>query len=177
MYLRSHRRPPSVVPAPSQGTRAQRYVTPQPPKAWPGGRRGTALNPGDGGALWTAAAVARGSQTLDSALQARPLGEEWVVCNTAQMVAVCRQLKVNHLISAGFAINGCLLLPPGGMAETSKYGILCSAFRQAVTAVENREAARQELCKERGLWRVALAYGFVFDVEPFVAAIRRRGHR
>jgi hypothetical protein len=59
------------------------------------------------------------------------------------------------------------------MAEAAKHGILCSAFRQAVTAVENRETARREVCKELGLWRVALAYGFVFDVDPFVEAIRR----
>ena len=118
--------------------------------------------------------VQRGFKALDFAPQARPQGDEWVVCDTHQMAAVCRHLKVNHLIYAGFAINWCLLLSPGGMAEVSKYGILCSAFRQAVTAVENRETARQELGKELGLWRVALAYGFVFDVEPFILALRQR---
>lgn len=118
--------------------------------------------------------VQAGFKRLDFAPQARPQGDEWVVCDTHQMVAVCRHLKVNHLIYAGFAINWCLLLSPGGMAEVSKHGIMCSAFRQAVTAVENRETARRELCKEIGLWRVALAYGFVFDVDPFVAALRQR---
>ena len=53
----------------------------------------------------------------------------------------------------------------------SQRGVMCSALRQAVTAVENRETARNELCKEIGLWRVALAFGFVFDVEDFVGAI------
>jgi hypothetical protein len=52
---------------------------------------------------------------------------------------------------------------------------MCSVFRQAVTAVENRETARRELCKELGLWRVALAFGFVFDVDDFVAAVREGG--
>lgn len=118
--------------------------------------------------------VAKGFQKLDFAPQARPVGDEWVVCDTHQLVAVCRHLGVNHLIYAGFAINWCLLLSPGGMAEVSRHGILCSAFRQAVTAVENRETARLEVCKEVGLWRVALAYGFVFDVDPFIEAIRRR---
>lgn len=47
----------------------------------------------------------------------------------------------------------------------------CPAIRQAVTAVENKETARGELCKEIGLWRVALAFGFVFDLDDFVSAI------
>jgi hypothetical protein len=57
------------------------------------------------------------------------------------------------------------------MLEMSQRGVMCSAFRQAVAAVENRETARRELCKEIGLWRVALAFGFVFDVEDFVTAL------
>jgi hypothetical protein len=47
-------------------------------------------------------------------------------------------------------------------------GMICSALRQAVTAVENRESARTEAHKEEALWRVALAFGFVFDVDDFV---------
>jgi hypothetical protein len=48
---------------------------------------------------------------------------------------------------------------------------MCSVFRQAVTAVENKETARRQLNKELGLWRVALAFGFVFDVDGFVARV------
>ena len=43
--------------------------------------------------------------------------------------------------------------------------------RDAVTAVENRETARKNLVKEVGLWRVSVAFGFVFDVADFVAAL------
>jgi hypothetical protein len=50
---------------------------------------------------------------------------------------------------------------------------MCSALRQAVTAVENRETAREEQGKEIALWRVALAFGFVFDVDTFVGALER----
>jgi hypothetical protein len=57
------------------------------------------------------------------------------------------------------------------MLEMSHHGIMCSALRQAVTAVENKETARRQLCKELGLWRVALAFGFVFDVDDFITAI------
>ena len=57
----------------------------------------------------------------------------------------------------------------------SRRGVMCSAFRQAVTAVENKETARQELNKELALWRVALAFGFVFDVDDFVDGLKAGG--
>jgi len=116
--------------------------------------------------------IQRGFKVLDFPEEARPVGEEGVAENTPQLFALCRDAGVNHLIYAGFAINWCLLLSPGGMAEMTKHGVMCSALRQAVTAVENRETARQELCKEIALWRVAVAFGFVFDVDDFVGALR-----
>ncbi len=115
--------------------------------------------------------VARGSKNMNFTPEARPLGEEGVAKNAHQLFALCREKGVNHLIYAGFAINWCLLLSPGGMADMSKRGLMCSAVRQAVTAVENRETARRELCKEIALWRVALAFGFVFDVNDLVEAL------
>jgi len=115
--------------------------------------------------------VERGFEQLDFAEQARPVGDEGIAENSRQLFALCRQRGVNHLVYCGFAINWCLLLSPGGMAEMHKYGLWCSALRQATTAVENRETARNELCKEIALWRVALAFGFGFDVDDFVNAI------
>jgi len=115
--------------------------------------------------------VERGFKQVNFPPEARPQGEEGIAENGHQLFALCKQAGVNHLIYAGFAINWCLLLSPGGMADMSQRGVMCSAFRQAVTAVENKETARRELCKEIGLWRVALAYGFVFDVDDFVAAL------
>jgi len=116
--------------------------------------------------------VNRGVKKLDFLTEARPQGEEGIAGNGKQLFALCREAGVNHLIYAGFAINWCLLMSPGGMLDMQKRGFLCSAFRQAVTAVENRETARHELWKEEGLWRVALAFGFVFDVDDFLAALR-----
>lgn len=122
--------------------------------------------------LHNEADVKRGFENLDFAPEARPVGEEGIAENAHQLFTLCKHAGVNHLIYAGFAINWCLLLSPGGMADMSKRGIMCSTFRQAVTAVENKETARRELCKEIGLWRVALAFGFVFDVNDFVAALK-----
>ena len=115
--------------------------------------------------------VKRGFEQLDFTPEAKPVGEEGVAENGHQLAALCREQGINHLIYMGFAINWCLLLSPGGMAQMQQYGVMCSAIRQAVTAVENKETARQQLCKEIGLWRVALAFGFVFDVEDVLAAL------
>jgi hypothetical protein len=115
--------------------------------------------------------VRRGSARIDFAHQARPRGDEGIAEDGHQLFALCKHHGVNHLIYTGFAINWCLLMSPGGMLDMSRRGLMCSAIRQAVTAVENKETARRELCKEIALWRVALAFGFVFDLDDFVAAI------
>lgn len=115
--------------------------------------------------------VSRGFKKLGFAPEAKPVGNEPVAEDAEQLFAVCKEAGVNHLIYAGFAINWCLLMSPGGMLDMSRRGIMCSALRQAVTAVENKESARKELHKEEALWRVALEFGFVFDVEDFIPAV------
>lgn len=116
--------------------------------------------------------VRRGFARLDFAAEARPADGEGIAENSPQLFALCRERGINHLVYCGFAVNWCLLLSPGGMAEMHGRGMMCSVLRQAVTAVENRESARQEWCKELALWRVALAFGFVFDVADFLTALR-----
>jgi len=104
--------------------------------------------------------------------EARPLDSEPVSENAHQLNAVCRDRGVSHLIYIGFAINWCLLKSPGGMVDMSRLGYMCSTIREATTAVENKETARQEVCKQVALWRVALAFGFVFDADDFVRALK-----
>jgi len=118
--------------------------------------------------------VRRGFERLGFPPEAEPVGDEGIAENEHQLFALCRHFGVNHLIYAGFAINWCLLMSPGGMLDMSRRGFMCSAIRQAVTAVENKESARSQICKELALWRVALAFGFVFDVDEFTSAISRR---
>jgi hypothetical protein len=115
--------------------------------------------------------IEHGFKNLDFAPEARPVAAEGVAADGHQLFALCREASVNHLVYAGFAINECLHQSPGGMLDMHHRGFLCSALRQAVTAVENKETARQELAKELGLWRVARSFGFVFEVEDFVAAL------
>jgi hypothetical protein len=116
--------------------------------------------------------IKRGFDHLDFPPQAKPRDNEGVAENGRQLFALCKEKGINHLIYCGFAINWCLLLSPGGMAEMQQYGVMCSALRQATTAVENGATARFELCKEIALWRVSLAFGLVFDVDDFVAALK-----
>ncbi len=119
--------------------------------------------------------IARGFARVDFAPEARPVGDEGVAEDGRQLLALCRQRGINHLIYIGFAINWCLLLSPGGMVDMSKHGVMCSTIRQAVTAVENKESARHERHKEEALWRVALAFGYVLDADDFRDALQRTG--
>ena len=114
----------------------------------------------------------RGFQRLGFAPNAQPQGDEGVAEDGLQLYSLCKADGIDHLVYAGFAINWCLLMSPGGMVDMSRHGLMCSALREAVTAVENRETARQELCKELGLWRVSVAFGFVYHVADFVEALR-----
>ncbi len=103
--------------------------------------------------------------------EAEPVGDEAVTLTAHQLYAWCKREKINHLIYIGFAVNWCMLVAPGGMLDMSRHGIICSAIRQAVTAVENKETARLELNKEVALWRVALAFGFVYDADDVIGAL------
>jgi nicotinamidase-related amidase len=118
-----------------------------------------------------AADVHAGFAELDFAPQAVPIGDEGIAENGAQLAALCRAHQINHLIYVGFAINWCLLMSPGGMIDMARHGCLCSTIREAVTAVENRETARDEREKQQALWRTSVEFGFVFSLPDFVAAL------
>ncbi|WP_127586296.1 hypothetical protein [Paenibacillus koleovorans] len=119
--------------------------------------------------------IARGQARLDFPEEARPLGDEGVAQNAPQLFALCKENGVNHLIYAGFAINGCLLTSPGGMFEMQKHGMLCSTIRQAVTAIENKETVSTETAKEVALWYVALLYGFVYEADDLIRVLDSQG--
>jgi hypothetical protein len=115
--------------------------------------------------------VAAGFRRLDFAPQARPARGEGIAENGAQLAALCAERGVNHLVYAGFAINWCLLMSPGGMVDMRRRGFLCSAIPEAVTAVENRETARDQSEKRQALWRVSLEFGFVFGLRDFLSSL------
>jgi len=129
--------------------------------------RRDAVSPG----AHNAADVAAGFAELDFAPQALPVGDEGVAENGVQLAALCRAHEINHLVYIGFAINWCLLMSPGGMVDLARHGCICSTIREAVTAVENRETARDQREKQQALWRVAVEFGFVFGLDDFLHAL------
>ena len=118
-----------------------------------------------------AADVSAGFARLNFAPEAFPNGDEGVAANGAQLAALCRAHGINHLIYVGFALNWCLLMSPGGMIDLAREGCICSTITEAVTAVENRETARDEREKQQALWRVAVEFGFVFSLPDFLGAL------
>jgi len=120
-----------------------------------------------------AADVTAGFARIDFASQARPVGGEGIAKDGAQLAALCRAHGVNHLVYAGFALNWCLLMSPGGMVDMARHGCLCSTIAEATTAVENAATAREQREKQQALWRVAVEFGFVFALDDFVTALPR----
>ncbi|MCL1953042.1 MAG: cysteine hydrolase [Oscillospiraceae bacterium] len=102
---------------------------------------------------------------------ARPLPGEYMVTQSGELHAVCARHGINHLIYAGFAVNYCLLMSPGGMLDMSRRGFLCSVVRDATTAVECDFSARGELAKQLALWNAALSFGFVYETEDLARAL------
>ena len=121
--------------------------------------------------------IEAGFQRLNFPPEARPLPEEDIASNASQLFALCRRDGINHLVYTGFALNWCLLQTEGGMLEMRRHGLLCSTIPEVVTAVENKETARGELAKELALWRVATGYGFVYELEHFLHALRSMASR
>ena len=103
---------------------------------------------------------------------ARPLPGEYMVTKSDELQAVCARHDINHLIYAGFAVNYCLLMSPGGMLDMSRRGFLCSVVREATTAVESGFSAREEMAKQLGLWNTALSFGFVYAQGDLENALR-----
>ncbi len=108
---------------------------------------------------------------IDFLPEARPQGDEGIAESSNQLFALCKEDGVNHLLYTGFAINVCLLFSPGGMVDMSRRGIMCSVLKEAVTAVENRETAKDEVCKELSMWQTSVLFGFVFSTKDLIRAL------
>lgn len=122
--------------------------------------------------LHNEADIARGFAAVDFPEEAAPRGDEGIAATSAELFALCQAHGVNHLVYAGFCLDGCLLVSPGGMADMTRRGLICSAVRQATTAIENKGTGRTQAAKELGLWRVAVCFGFVYDAADLIAGLR-----
>jgi hypothetical protein len=101
----------------------------------------------------------------------KPKNDEEIVLDEHQLIKLCKYYGINHLIYIGYNINWCIQFSNSGFMHIYRHGIMCSTIRQAVTAVENKETARQELGKELALWTIAVGFGYVYDVDDFIKAI------
>ncbi len=107
-----------------------------------------------------------------------PLDNEYIVESSEVMGDVLGYHSVSHVIYAGFAVNWCMWMSPGGMIDMSRRGLICSVIREAVTAVENAESAASEEHKRYALWHIAVAFGFVFSIDDLLPALNGDGaHR
>ncbi len=121
--------------------------------------------------------IRAGFARLDIPDAVKPQGDEGVAATSEQLFALCREQGITHLIYAGFAVNACILMNPGGMVDMRRHGLLCSVVGEAVTAVENKETARNEGAKALSLWSIALFFGFVYQLEDMVEALLPTRHR
>jgi len=103
-----------------------------------------------------------------------PAGDELVMTTGEEIVAACRAYGIDHIIYTGFAINFCLLMSPGGWLDLSRYDITCSAVKELVTAVENKESCREETHKQYGLWHIALCFGVGLEAADFINALKNK---
>ena len=62
-------------------------------------------------------------------------------------------------------------MSPVGMVDLSRHALLLFVLDYAVTAVENRETAREQREQAQALWRVSLEWGFVFNSVDFMRAL------
>jgi hypothetical protein len=102
----------------------------------------------------------------------KPIGDEEIVVDEKQLFKLCKYYGINHLIYIGYNINWCIQFSSAGFMHLYRHGIMCSTIRQAVTAVENKETARSGFGKEIALWTIAVGFGYVYDIDDFVKAIK-----
>lgn len=100
----------------------------------------------------------------------RPLDHEEVVTHSNQLLALCREHGIEHLIYAGFAVNMCLIMSSCGLVDMSRHGLMCSVVGDLTTAVENKASITQQSNREYGLWMFALQSGYVFLSEDLKRA-------
>lgn len=103
----------------------------------------------------------------------KPINDEEIVQDEFQLFKLCKHYGINHLIYIGYNINWCIMFSNGGFMHLYRHGIMCSTIREAVTAVENKETSREELGKEIALWTIAVGFGYIYDVNDFIKAIKK----
>jgi len=111
---------------------------------------------------WEGISKAR-AEYLDFLPEAMPEGNEPICTSSNELAAVAKRDGINHLVYMGFAVDACLLSDEGGMLGMQQRGFMCSAIKDCVTAVENRESTPSKHHTDTALWRVSVNFGFVYE--------------
>ncbi len=107
--------------------------------------------------------IAARKKYLNFLPEAMPEGNEPICTTSNELAAVAIRDGINHLIYMGFAVDSCLLSDEGGMLGMTRHGFMCSAIKDCVTAVENRESTPSKHHTDTALWRVSDNYGLVYE--------------
>jgi nicotinamidase-related amidase len=102
-----------------------------------------------------------------------PQGDDLVAGETWRLHRLMKRRGINHLIYCGWALNWCLWFSSGGMCDMSRHGYLCSAVPGGCVAIENRESAEPEANLGYALWKTAVMFGYVFDLDELTDALRK----
>ena len=111
--------------------------------------------------------IAKSYDTTDFLPNARPAPGEPIVENTDQLFGICQKDGTDHLIYIGFCIDGCIQSSACGMIDMGRRGFLCTAVREATTAIENKETSAREMAKEKALADI----GIVFGADELIGAL------
>lgn len=118
---------------------------------------------------WEGIAKVR-EEYLDFLPEAMPVGNEAICTTSNELAAVAKRDGINNLIYMGFAVDACLLSDEGGMLAMQQRGFMCSAIKDCVTAVENRESTPSKHHTDTALWRVCINFGFVYEGKDLASA-------
>ena len=114
--------------------------------------------------------IAAREKYLNFLPEAMPQGNEPICTTSNELAEVAVRDEINHLIYMGFAVDACLLSSEGGMLGMQQRGFMCSAIKDCVTAVENRESTPSKHHTDTALWRVSTGFGFVYEGKDLVDA-------
>jgi nicotinamidase-related amidase len=103
-----------------------------------------------------------------------PQTGDLAACASWQLHRLLASRGIDHILYCGWALNWCLWFSPGGMADMSRKGYMCSAVRGGCVAIESRESAVGERNLEYAYWKTSTMFGYVFDLHELTGALRRR---
>ncbi|MCL6646027.1 MAG: cysteine hydrolase, partial [Dehalococcoidia bacterium] len=109
---------------------------------------------------------------LEIAEPARPLPDEPVIRDGAELHVLLAQRRILHLFYAGFATNWCVLYRDYGMLAMNQRGYNLILIRDATTGVEFHDTVDTLTATEIQVREIETKYAWSTTTDAFVAACR-----